>query len=55
MHTGPVILQGLLSLCLNQAILCEPSASPSRTEYYHPEKSCYVNGVFYTQCKDRHD
>ena len=55
MYTGPSILQGLLSLCINQAILCESQSPPPSTQYYHPEKACYVNGVFYTQCKDRYD
>ena len=47
-------LPGLLSLCFNTIVLCETTPI-SGTEYYHDEKSCYVDGVFYKKCEDFQD
>jgi len=50
MHSGPIILQGILALCLEQTILCEPSPPPAAIRYYEPGKACYIEGVFYQSC-----
>ena len=53
MYSGPIILQGLLTLCVNQQLVCEPSAPPAAVRYYEPGKACYIEGVFYKSCPQR--
>lgn len=38
-------------LCLEGQYICERSHNPPPIKYYEPDKACYVNGVFYQQCK----
>ena len=44
-------LLGLLSLCFNTIVLCE-IAPIKGINYDYPEKSCYIDGVFYKRCGD---
>lgn len=48
------LLPGLLSLCFNTIVLCE-TTPVSGKNYDYPEKSCYVDGVFYKKCRDYQD
>jgi hypothetical protein len=40
-----------LQLCLDGAYLCTRDIPP-KPIYREPEKSCYVDGVFYPRCAD---
>jgi len=40
-------------LTTGQGDMCVDNNQPSAIQYYEPNKSCYVNGRFYPQCKDR--
>jgi hypothetical protein len=42
----------LLQLCVNGTYICERSYTKPGPVYYEPEKSCYIDGVFYPRCKD---
>lgn len=41
----------LLQLCLNGTHFCIRDVPPQVTQN-NPEKSCYVDGVFYPRCAD---
>lgn len=41
----------VLTACLEGDIICIRD-TPSKVIYHEPEKSCYVDGVFYPRCAD---
>ena len=59
MYTLKLLAPVLVSLCVNEAttgqgdycVLDQPQSNV--VKYYEPNKSCYVNGVFYSKCSDR--
>jgi hypothetical protein len=44
------VVNSLLWVIINYNKFSGGSPS-SRIKYYEPEKSCYVNGTFFSQCK----
>jgi len=58
MYTLKFLAPILGGLCFDnfvtqQGTLCNVRQDPpSMVKYYEPEKSCYVEGVFYPRCKD---
>ncbi len=42
----------VLTTCIEGNIICVRDASPPKLVFHEPEKSCYVDGVFYPRCAD---
>lgn len=51
---SPFIVNHCISnLVNNRGNLCNTGQTQlTKIKYYEPEKSCYVNGVFYSRCGD---
>jgi len=51
---GPLLLSACVDGILGKgnAIICNFESPPPVTKYYEPEKSCYIEGVFYPRCAD---
>jgi hypothetical protein len=41
----------VLTSCIRGTIICERD-TPPKVVYREPEKSCYVEGIFYPRCAD---
>jgi hypothetical protein len=42
----------VLTACLKGNIICIRDAPSPKLVFREPEKSCYVDGIFYPRCKD---
>jgi len=52
---APILFSACVEGILNSGngYICNIDQSkPNVVKYYEPEKSCYVEGVFYPRCKD---
>jgi hypothetical protein len=45
----------ILTACIKGSIICVRDIPSTKRVYYEPEKSCYIEGVFYPRCKDFDD
>ena len=47
------LLCGYNLFCHVKNVVEYPRTQIPVVKYYEPDKSCYVNGTFYTKCEDR--
>jgi len=61
MYTIKFLAPFFLATCANDLLSDNPNfceinpPKASVVKYYEPEKSCYVNGAFYSRCGDYKD
>jgi hypothetical protein len=42
----------VLTACIDGNIICIRDTPPPKLVHYEPEKSCYIDGIFYPRCAD---